>query len=130
MFDVVLNTLDAAVHQHIQAFSQSDIAFGAIAGAIAIVINARLALLAPLCVAGLELANWYDVTINPALADAAPALAAVFVALGALQSVVTALAGRDAAATLIGVVVGGVVLFALWRGPAQLLRLLTRGQHK
>ena len=105
-----------------------DLAFGTMAGALAIVINARVALLAPLMVSLLEIARVYEMKLNPALVDAAPFVALIFLALGVLQSLVTAFAGRDAAAALIGVVVGGLVLFALWRGPMRLLRLLFRGR--
>lgn len=105
-----------------------DFAYGAMLGALAIIINARLALLAPLLIAGLELARRYEVDLHPAFVEALPLLAAIFITLGIVQALVSALAGRDAAATLIGVVVGGVVLFTLWRGPIRIVRLLARGR--
>ena len=121
VFDFVLGQVGTLV-------GRADLAFGTVAGAIAIVINARIALLAPLLVTALEVSRSYQVDLNPALVEAVPFFVIVFLGLGALQALVTAFAGRDAAAALIGVVVGGLILFALWRGPMRVIRLLSRGR--
>ncbi len=107
---------------------RADLAYASVVGALAIALNARIALLAPLMVAGLEVSQLYGCELSPPLLEAVPLLAVVFLILGSIQSVVTAIAGRDAAATLLGVVIGGLVLFALWRGPTWVLRLLSRGR--
>ena len=105
-----------------------DLAYGALAAVVAITINARIALLAPLLVNVTEAALRYYPDLNPVLIDAVPFLVVIFVILGALQALITAIAGREAAAVLIGVILGGVVLFIFWRGPMRVLRLLSQGR--
>lgn len=128
MLDALPTLLDNLLLQAGALVGRPELAFGTVAGAVAIVVNARIALLAPLLVAALEVARLYSVDLHPALAEAVPFLSVVFLVLGALQALVTAFAGRDAAAALIGVVVGGLILFALWRGPMRVLRLVSRGR--
>lgn len=128
MLEALPPLLDHLFDQADAFVGRVDWAYGTVAGAVAIVINARIALLAPLLVAALEVARRHEVDLNPALVEAAPFLAFIFLILGGLQALVTAFAGRDAAAALIGVVVGGLVLFALWRGPIRVLQLLSRGR--
>lgn len=128
MLEAVFPLFENLLDQADTLLWRADLAYGTVAGAVAIVINARIALLAPLLVAALEVSRLYDVDLHPALIEAIPSLAVIFVVLGCVQALVTAFAGRDAAAALIGVVVGGLVLFALWRGPMRVLRLLSRGR--
>lgn len=128
MLEALFPQLENLLGQVGPLVGRADLAYGTVAGAVAIVINARIALLAPLLVAALEVSRLYDVDLHPALIEAVPALAVIFLVLGGVQALVTAFAGRDAAAALIGVVVGGLVLFALWRGPMRVLRLLSRGR--
>ena len=128
MFESLPSLFDYLLGQVGTLDGRADLAYGTVAGALAIIINARIALLAPLLVAALEASRLYNIDLNPALIEAVPFLAVIFLGLGCVQALITAFAGRDAAATLIGVVVGGLVLFALWRGPLRVLRLLSRGR--
>lgn len=120
--------LGHAIGQVSTVIDRADLAFASVVGALAFALNARIALLAPLVMTGMEIARLNDIEVNPALVEAIPFLALLFLILGIVQSVITAIAGRDAAATLIGIVVGGLVLFAIWRGPLRVFRLLTRGR--
>jgi len=107
---------------------RSDMAFAVVLGALTVALNARIALLAPLMVLATATAQKYGFEVDQALIEAVPFIALAFLILGAVQSVVGAIAGRDAAATLIGVIIGGLFLFTLWRGPTRILRMLTRGR--
>jgi membrane associated rhomboid family serine protease len=107
---------------------RSDMAFAVVLGALTVALNARIALLAPLMVLATATAQKYGFEVDQALIEAVPFIALAFLILGAVQSVVGAIAGRDAAATLIGVIIGGLFLFTLWRGPTRILRMLSRGR--
>lgn len=128
MVDQFLSHAESALGQAGVLVGQPELSAAALIGALALAVNARISLLAPLLIVSAEISQLYGVEISPALLDAIPIFALLALILGAVQSVITAVAGRDAAATLIGVVIGGLVLFALWRGPARVLRLLSRGR--
>ena len=89
---------------------RSDMAFAVVLGALTVALNARIALLAPLMVLATATAQKYGFEVDQALIEAVPFIALAFLILGAVQSVVGAIAGRDAAATLIGVIIGGLFL--------------------
>jgi membrane associated rhomboid family serine protease len=118
----------AALTQVGTLVDRSDIAFAVVLGALTVALNARIALLAPLMVLATATAQKYGFEVDQALIEAVPFIALAFLILGAVQSVVSAIAGRDAAAALIGVIIGGLLLFTLWRGPTRILRMLSRGR--
>lgn len=99
-----------------------------LAGAVAAMTGARLALLGAviLVLADLAVASEILAGVPPWTAPAAIAL----LLLGAVQGVLTLVVGEQTAGTLLAAAMVGTIFFILWRGPARALRILGAVAHR
>lgn len=99
-----------------------------LAGAVAAMTGARLALLGAVMLVLAELAVASEILagVPPWTAPAAIAL----LLLGAVQGVLTLVVGEQTAGTLLAAAIVGTIFFILWRGPARALRILGAVAHR
>jgi len=114
-------------HQLTVIGADPTLAGAAVLGALAVALNARVALVGPVLVVALALATEYGVAPPDWLVVATPSVVLAAAALGVLQAAVSIVAGREAAATALGLLLGGSLVFVLWRGPKWLLHLMRWG---
>ena len=104
------------------AVLEPSLALAFLAGGLAMASGARLALLAALLHVGAELA------VAQGLLQEAPAwlipMAAIMLAVGIVQGLLTLVAGEQTAGSLLVAAVPAIALFILWRGPLKALRLV------
>ena len=106
---------------------RSDLAVAFVAGAVALAAGARISVAAAvLVIAAFHGEVWGLFELDSELRAAVAPVALLLFLLGLLQGAVSLVAGRAAASTIVGAILIGVVVVALWRGPIKILRTLTR----
>ncbi|MGP6089956.1 hypothetical protein [Antarctobacter jejuensis] len=99
-----------------------------LAGAVAAMTGARLALLGAVMLVLAELAVASEILAGVPTWTAPAAIALLL--LGAVQGVLTLVVGEQTAGTLLAAAIVGTIFFILWRGPARALRILGAVAHR